>query len=156
MKREVAELSSGFPASEWDAERLNLALAVEQSILARKDYAIEYRLINGGRERWVSSSGRARYGASGEVLGMYGVVQNITNDRFLVRVDDEVRRLVSSEDITYTAARVLGQHLDVHRCAYAFVESDEDTFGLAGNYTNGVPSIVGRYRFGSSVPNASA
>jgi signal transduction histidine kinase/ActR/RegA family two-component response regulator len=54
---------------------------------------------------------------------------------------------VSSEDITYTAARMLGQHLDVHRCAYAFVESDEDTFGLAGNYTNGVQSIVGRYRF---------
>jgi PAS domain S-box-containing protein len=201
VKREAAELSSGSPAAEWDAERLSLALAaahlgdwswdastdvvtfspraaeifgipagphmtwtamrellhpddrertrlaVEQSSLARKDYTIEYRLINGGRERWVSASGRGRYGASGEVLGMFGVVQDITNDRFLVRVDDEVRRLVSSEDITYTAARVLGQHLDVHRCAYAFVESDEDSFGLTGNYTNGVPSIVGRYRF---------
>jgi PAS domain S-box-containing protein len=203
VKREAAQLPSGFLASESDAERLSLALAaahlgdwiwdartdvvtfspraaeifgipagphmtwtemrellhpddrerarlaVEQANLAHKDYAIEYRLINnGGRERWVSASGRARYGPSGEVLGMFGVVQNITNDRFLVRVDDEVRRLVSSEDITYTAARVLGQHLDADRCAYAFVESDEDTFGLSGNYTNhGVQSVVGRYRF---------
>jgi signal transduction histidine kinase len=42
---------------------------------------------------------------------------------------------------------VLGQHLDVHRCAYAFVEQDQDTFTLTGNYTSGAPSIVGRYTF---------
>ena len=29
----------------------------------------------------------------------------------------------------------------------AFVEDDQDTFSLTGNYTNGVQSIVGRYRF---------
>jgi signal transduction histidine kinase/CheY-like chemotaxis protein len=78
---------------------------------------------------------------------MLGVVQEVTGDRLLLRLDDAVRRLVAPEDITYTAARVLGQHLRVHRCAYAFVESDEDTFSLTGNYTNGVGSIVGRYRF---------
>lgn len=58
-----------------------------------------------------------------------------------------MRPLVAPEDITATAARELGQCLGVHRCAYAFVEPDEDTFSLTGNYTHGVESIVGRYRF---------
>jgi signal transduction histidine kinase/ActR/RegA family two-component response regulator len=78
---------------------------------------------------------------------MLGVVQDITADRLLVRLDDAVRSLVASEDITYTAARLLGQHLRVNRCAYAFVEDDQDSFILTGNYTHGVHSIVGRYRF---------
>jgi signal transduction histidine kinase/ActR/RegA family two-component response regulator len=78
---------------------------------------------------------------------MFGVIQDITSDRLLVRMDDAVRPLVKSEDITFTAARMLGQHLNVNRCAYAFVEDDADTFILTGNYTSGVESIVGRYRF---------
>jgi signal transduction histidine kinase len=65
----------------------------------------------------------------------------------LLRVDDAVRPLVKPEEITFTAARVLGEHLRVNRCAYAFVEEDEDTFILTGNYNDGVDSIVGRYRF---------
>ncbi|HYO94690.1 MAG TPA: ATP-binding protein [Polyangiaceae bacterium] len=122
-------------------------LAVERALTSHGDYSIEYRLINAGRERWVAASGRGRYAASGEAMGMFGMVQDISSDRLLLRLDDAVRPLVRSEDITYTAARVLGEHLNVHRCAYAFVEADEDTFILTGNYTNGVQSIVGRYRF---------
>jgi PAS domain S-box-containing protein len=128
-----------------DRERARVAVA--RSIAERSDYSIEYRLINGGCERWVSASGRGRYDERGEVVEIFGVLQDITRDRLLVRVDDAVRSLVQPEDITYTAARVLGQYLGVHRCAYAFVEDDEDTFILTGNYTNGVESIVGRYRF---------
>jgi PAS domain S-box-containing protein len=37
--------------------------------------------------------------------------------------------------------------MTVHRCAYATVEEDEDTFLLTGDYTRGVESIVGRYTF---------
>ncbi len=122
-------------------------LAVQEATTGHKDYAVEYRLTNGGRERWVSASGCAQYGADGEVLGMFGVVQDLTRDRVLMRIDDALRPLVVSEDITYTAARVLGHYLDVNRCAYAFVEDDQDTFTLTGNYTNGVESIVGTYRF---------
>jgi PAS domain S-box-containing protein len=68
-------------------------------------------------------------------------------DRFLVEIDDTVRPLTDAEEITLTAARALGQHLAVNRCAYATVEADEDTFVLTGNFTDGVESIVGRYTF---------
>jgi PAS domain S-box-containing protein len=71
-----------------------------------------------------------------------------TQSRFLVHLDDVVRPLIDAEEITFTAAKALGEHLRVNRCAYATVEDDEDTFVLTGNYNNGVQSIVGRYTFG--------
>jgi PAS domain S-box-containing protein len=68
-------------------------------------------------------------------------------NRFLVALDDATRALFDPDEITRTAARLLGEYLAVNRCAYADVEADEDTFNLTGDYTNGVPSIVGRYTF---------
>ncbi|HUQ73969.1 MAG TPA: PAS domain-containing protein, partial [Burkholderiales bacterium] len=67
--------------------------------------------------------------------------------RFLLQLEDATRVLEDSSDITLTAARLLGEFLNVNRCAYADVEEDEDTFNLSGDYNNGVDSIVGRYRF---------
>ena len=46
-----------------------------------------------------------------------------------------------------TAARLLGEYLQVNRCAYAAVEPDQDTFNLTGDFNRGVASIVGHYTF---------
>lgn len=67
--------------------------------------------------------------------------------RLLVEIDDATRRLVDAQTITNHAARMLGRHLRVNRCAYAHVEDDQDTFNLTGDYNDGVDSIVGRYQF---------
>ncbi|WP_338764069.1 ATP-binding protein [Massilia sp. METH4] len=67
--------------------------------------------------------------------------------RLLQQVDDTFRHLDDPRDIALAAAGLLGRHLRVNRCAFADVEADEDTFNLTGDYTAGVPSIVGRYRF---------
>lgn len=72
---------------------------------------------------------------------------NSTPYEFLLALDDVTRPLVEASQITQTAATFLGQYLNVNRCAYADVEADQDTFNLTGNYNDGVPSIVGRYRF---------
>ena len=89
---------------------------------------------------------------SGQGLALY--FRDITErkriehrDAFLIQLDDAVRPLTDADEITHTAARLLGEHLTVNRCAYADVEEDEDTFNLTGDYNNGVPSIVGRYTF---------
>lgn len=66
---------------------------------------------------------------------------------FLVHLDDATRSLQNAGEITSTAARLLGEYLLVDRCAYADVESDENTFNLIGDHNRGVPSIIGRYRF---------
>lgn len=68
-------------------------------------------------------------------------------DALLMRLDDATRGLTDAEEITQTAARLLGEHLGVNRCAYADVEPDEDTFNLTGDYNRDVESIIGRYTF---------
>jgi PAS domain S-box-containing protein len=90
----------------------------------------------------------------GQVVGASKMARNIgprkrieARDRFLIDLDDSVRPLTDPEEITFAAARTLGEHLGVNRCAYAAVEGDEDTFLLTGNYNRGVGSIIGRYTF---------
>jgi len=90
----------------------------------------------------------------GDIIGASKMARDISDrkrvearDRFLSDLDDRLGPLDVAEQITLAAATHLGEHLAVNRCAYAFVEADQDTFLLTGNYTNGVGSIVGRYTF---------
>ena len=90
----------------------------------------------------------------GRVVGASKIARDISDrkrserrDRFLVHLDDVVRPLTNPEEITFEAAKALGQHLGVNRCAYATVEEDQNTFLLIGNFHDGVESVVGRYTF---------
>ena len=81
-----------------------------------------------------------------------GIIRDITErrrrearDRFLARLDEAARTLANPDEIVAASARLLGEHLGADRCAYAQVEDDEDHFLLTGDYTRGVPSIVGRF-----------
>jgi PAS domain S-box-containing protein len=56
----------------------------------------------------------------------------------------ETQRLTDPDALMTTSARMLAEHLEVDRCAYAEIE-DEDLFVITGDYTRGVPSIVGRW-----------
>ena len=91
------------PHMTWGAMRLLLhpddadraRAAVDRSLIDRADYDIEYRLVNGGAERWVSARGRGVYGAGGAVEGMLGVVQDITEQvrtREAMRIQAEAAR----------------------------------------------------------------
>ena len=145
-------LAALYPA---DADRARRA--VEEAIATRGDYAIEYRLMTSGRERWISARGRATYDQSGTLLGMLGVVQDVSHDRLLGRLDDAVRGLAAAAEITATAARMLGQQLGADRCAYATIDDHGATVTVTGNYTQDTRSIVGRYRlqdFGAELQRA--
>jgi PAS domain S-box-containing protein len=69
-----------------DGERARLA--VEHALAHHSDYGIEYRLVNGTGERWVSVSGRGTYDPEGGVIGMIGVIQDITQQ---VRTSEALR-----------------------------------------------------------------
>jgi PAS domain S-box-containing protein len=52
--------------------------------------------------------------------------------RSLLRLDDEIRALTDPQQIIESSAQLLGELLQVSRCAYAEVEADEQTFRLLG------------------------
>ncbi|HEY9696150.1 MAG TPA: PAS domain S-box protein [Trichocoleus sp.] len=67
---------------EDDRERARIA--VEQAIANCSDYSTEYRVLHqDGSEYWVAASGRAHYTPAGDVIGMLGVVQDITQRKQL-------------------------------------------------------------------------
>ena len=90
----------------------------------------------------------------GQVVGILAHGVDVTErevsearDRFLLSLEDALRTLSDSDDISASVTRLLGTYLDVDRCAYAHVEDDEDTINVLGDYSRGVATMVGRYRF---------
>ncbi|HEY0478377.1 MAG TPA: GAF domain-containing protein [Kofleriaceae bacterium] len=63
--------------------------------------------------------------------------------QFLADLGAATQALTEPTEVMQTSARMLAEHLDVDRCAYAPVD-DERVFRITGDYTRGgVPSIVG-------------
>jgi PAS domain S-box-containing protein len=93
----------------------------------------------------------------GRVTGTIIEVRETTHEKrverrlaFLAALDEALQPLSDPGALVHTAARMLGEHLGVDRCAYAEVEADEDHFVLTGDYTRGdTASIVGRYAMSS-------
>lgn len=67
--------------------------------------------------------------------------------RFLDELAQSTRNLSEPAEVMRTASSMLGNYLEVNRCAYAHVLEDQNTFDLIGDYNNGVSSIVGQYKF---------
>jgi PAS domain S-box-containing protein len=115
----------------------------------------EFRIVSpDGSVRWMSSVGRIFRDEVGRPIRVSGMNIDLTARKqgeqraaFLLTLEDQTRPITDSHEIVQTAARLLGEHLNANRCAYADVEEDEDTFNLTGDFIRGVPSIVGRYTF---------
>lgn len=91
---------------------------------------------------------------AGNPRGAVGTFVDVTERRqqemrqaFVIRLDEAVRPLEDPDQIVATAARLLGEHLGTDRCAYAEIAEDGDTMHITGDFTRGVPSIVGTWRF---------
>ena len=126
----------------------------------------EFRIVRAdGAVIWVLSRARVFSGPGGQATRMLGLNMDVTHRKqaeqtaaFLLRLEDSMRSLTEPEEIVNMAARLLGEHLRVSRCTYADVEADGETFNIVGNYTNGVPDVIGRYtiaQFGSEFARLS-
>lgn len=76
--------------------------------------------------------------------------------RFLQALEEATRDEITPESVMEAAARHLGRHLGVSRCAYAHVHEDADTFVIRHDYTDGCPSSVGEYSLDLFGPRAAA
>lgn len=71
--------------------------------------------------------------------------QSEERQTFLLKLSDALRPLADPVAIQSEAARVLGQHLDAGRAAYAEIDADDAHFTVHRDYTDGVPSYAGHY-----------
>ena len=90
-------------------DRNRAKIAVEQAIIENSDYDIEYRVIHSsGEMRWVAVKGRAQYNSCGEVLGMLGVLQDITSRK---QVEAEKEELLLREQVARVEAETAKEQI---------------------------------------------
>jgi PAS domain S-box-containing protein len=108
-----------------DGERARVA--VERSLEERADYDIEYRVITpSGALRWVSARGRGIYDEEGRVLGMRGVVQDITERK---RTEDALREQTEALRMLNQLGRVVSAELDLHKIVQAVTDAATELTG---------------------------
>ncbi|HEU4834140.1 MAG TPA: PAS domain S-box protein [Pyrinomonadaceae bacterium] len=115
--------------NEEDDEATNLA--VEKALAAHTDYDIEYRIKRfDNSEAWVSAMGRGLYAKDGSVVGMLGVVQDISirkaNEDMLREQAEALRTL---NEIGKTISAELNLHNTVQAVTNAATELTGAHFG---------------------------
>lgn len=148
LGRDMAELI--IPAEHRDAHRSGLARLIatgEGRILNQRLELTAMRADGTGFDAELSIA----RSAIDESPIFVGYVRDITERKreeseraFFIELAAATQPLEDPAEVTQTAARLLAEHLQADRCAYAEVE-DESIFVITGDYTRGVPSIVGRW-----------
>ncbi len=152
---------------QMDVDRLNhpddrLDPAKFDALLRGAGYEEEKRLVRkDGSVAWVHVSGSVVRDADARPVIVVGVVQDVTARRqaqealaarearqsFLVRLNDGLRRLDDPQQISFEAARMLGEFVGASRVGYAEDDGNGETITAARNYAAGVPAIEGCYRY---------
>lgn len=129
-------------------DRLEHLTRVEQAHRHGSSYLSRFRMVrpDNGEVLHVEEHGFAHRGVlSGIILDVTERTRLELRQQFLVQLDDAIRPLSEAPEIARTYASLLGEHLEVNRCAYAELEEDQDSFQLTEDWNRGVESIVGRY-----------
>ncbi|HTN83934.1 MAG TPA: GAF domain-containing protein [Sorangium sp.] len=109
----------------------------------RKFDAEDARLLS-SVSRFAASAVRALARAQGAWRAAEALRVSEGRHRFLADLAAATQPLADPDEVMAVIARLLAEHLGADRCAYAEVE-EERVFVITGDYTRGVPSIVGRW-----------
>jgi PAS domain S-box-containing protein len=141
-------------------DRAHVDTAVRRTIDTGEPYAVEYRIVLGGRTRWVDARGRVERGAAGQVVRFLGVVFDVSarklqdeqnraredRDHLLQELDALTRDTTDPVEIMRAVTRRVAERFGSHRCAYADVAPDEEHFVIQGDYAaEGYTSSAGAY-----------
>ncbi|WP_437961819.1 GAF domain-containing protein [Sorangium sp. So ce119] len=109
----------------------------------RKFDAEDVRLIS-SLSRFAATAVRALARARDAWRAAEALRESEGRHRFLANLAAATQPLSDPDEVMAVTARMLAEHLGADRCAYAEVE-DERVYVITGDYTRGVPSIVGRW-----------
>ncbi|WP_437684890.1 GAF domain-containing protein [Sorangium sp. So ce176] len=109
----------------------------------RKFDAEDARLVS-SLSRFAASAVRALGQARDAWRAAEALRESEGRHRFLANLAAATQPLSDPDEVMAVTARMLAEHLGADRCAYAEVE-DERVYVITGDYTRGVPSIVGRW-----------
>jgi signal transduction histidine kinase len=107
-------------------DRERARVAVENAIDNRSDYDVQYRICTSSGERWVAARGHAAYSPDGAVLGMLGIVQDITEEtqnKELLRAHAEALEIINN------FGRVLSAELDLKKLVQALTDAATELAG---------------------------
>lgn len=120
------------------------------------DFDQTYRVITPmGEVRWLRSKGQPFLDAEGNPLRLTGVSSDVTDQRraermrtALIELNDVVRDVQNPADISYAAARILGEALEVSRAGYGLIDPVRETITIERDWNaDGVKSLAGVLHF---------
>ena len=140
-------------------DREMVSLQIQSALHAGTAWQADFRCrLPDGSIRWILGQATPECDAHGHVVGFVGTLIDTTpsqatlrageeRDAFLLRLSDALRPISDPLDVQETAARLLGEHLDVNRVGYA--EMEDRGYVIRREYARGVTPLAGRGRSGA-------
>jgi len=76
--------------------------------------------------------------------------------KFLFEIAEKIRRAENPEDLLFTVAQAVGEHLQVRRCLFNEIDLERDRETVYRDYRRGVESVAGVHKISNYSPVTSA
>jgi len=124
-----------------------------EAIASAQPLTAEYRLRrHDGQYRWHLGLAHPLF-VDGELHAWVGSIVDVDEQKakedtlaFVVNLSETARSLGDAQQIMASLSRMLGERLNVTRCAYAELDENGDTLELRHDWAKDVPSVAGTYR----------
>jgi PAS domain S-box-containing protein len=116
-----------------EEDRTRAKAAVEEALEQHTDYNIEYRVRHGDNsEVWVLAQGRGKYANDGTVLGMLGLVQDISHRKI---TEETLREQADALSTLNQIGHIISAELDLHKIVQAVTNAATELTGaLFGSF----------------------
>ncbi len=130
--------------------------AARRALASGSDYALEYRTIwPDGSLHWIQTNGRVERDANGTPVRLVGVSHEITERRraearqsALLELADGLRHITDPAEMSFLAARIIGETMEVSRAGYGKIDPVRETITVDRDWNMpGITSIAGVLNF---------